>query len=261
MLRYPIKKFHACEKLLPYSDGVTVPAVLASTWCCPCKAREWFLKANDTNTEGKENEYLLRKQCQVKPWGAILTSVPVITNAPQMGQDELGPLLCFKAYDWTYCRVAKTYCASEALSLVGHLYLHWLAGSLQGVVPASQPQKSLSDVYYLTSSALALTLGKVVSLLDLSNWVRYLQEFVLSEWMLELMESRKAGVLCSLGSCGSWDLSSDLNTTVARGHMILFQFRNWNTKPFLAWGFCLKTVSGLYTFFHGTYRSRSGNTL
>lgn len=71
----------------------------------------------------------------------------------------------------------------------------WLAGSPQGVVLASQPQKSLSDIRYVTSSALALTLGeKAVSLLDLIIWVQYLQEFVLSEWMLELPESEKADI-------------------------------------------------------------------
>lgn len=75
----------------------------------------------------------------------------------------------------------------------------WLTGSSQGVVLASQTQKSLSDICDMSLSdvtpfALALTLGRVVSLLDLIIWVQYLQEFVLSEWMLELMESKKADI-------------------------------------------------------------------
>lgn len=87
MLKHPVKKFHAHEKLLPYSDDVPVPAILASTYPC-CKAKWWLLKAN-TTAEGKENEYLLREQCQVKLLEAILISVPAIVSSPKVDQNEL----------------------------------------------------------------------------------------------------------------------------------------------------------------------------
>lgn len=94
---------------------------------------------------------------------------------------------------------------------------------------------------------MTLTVGKVVSFWNLIIWVQYLLESVLSEWM----ESNKAEIWCSLGIFGSWELSSDFKASSTGSVWFCLNSEYWIQKlePFLVWGFCFKTVTGLYTTF------------
>lgn len=138
-------------------------------------------------------------------------------------------------------------CIWRAGSSGGFVPALWLPDSPRDVVFTKQSQNSLSDIYYVTPSAMTLTVGKVVSFWNLIIWVQYLLESVLSEWM----ESNIAEIWCSLGIFGSWELSSDFKAISTGSVWFCLNSEYWIQKlePFLVWGFCFKTVTGLYTTF------------
>lgn len=130
-------------------------------------------------------------------------------------------------------------------------------GSLD-VMLARQPQKSLSDIYYVTTPVLALQLGKAVFLVDLIIWVQYLQEFVLSQWMLVIMETKK-NTYCSLRACGSWDLGCRFLTPPLQGLRDFIWIQDLKYKAInLSWpgDFALKQWLTYTLFCHGSRSAR-----